>query len=445
METPVLKSTINYGSSDSLTQLMDFFSDAAVSGWHNLMPHAIELVTVLAIIDLAIVWSLYKGEFRLQEMIEKTLKYSLLFFFILNMGNINYLLIRSFQMAGLIAGGITPTPDELKVFAKPSGILQHGLDIIGVVASAKEEAAKEHATTLLGHLHEISIFSSGGMSDALMTIIAIVIVCFVFFTIAIELMMTIIEFNIFASIAVILLPFGALRFTSFLFQRCISAVFQFGIKMLVIFFLVSLTNTIIDQAIKTPITTANGFGPIITQCLIYLALAYLVKTIPNLISGMLSGQPSMSGTGVSNAVSAVPGAVAGGVAGAVAGAARNYGSLQAVRAAAKGYTDTNGKAVAGIGYKDAFKSIAANKMGKQVLRGADVTNENLRKGKSLRDGSYKYKTDEQTNLENTVSRGVISGLEESGNTKTLNEIKDAVSPKSPKRAPSSRRRNQSTR
>lgn len=392
---PAFNSNLN--SADALNHLTEFFSKAAGVGWQNLQPEAIHLLTVLAIIDLAIVWSLYKGEFRLQEIIEKILKYSFLFFMILSMDKLNFWIMRSFQMAGMIAGGTEITEETIKKLALPTEFLKTGLSLVGVTDSATAETAEKNATTLIGHLHQISIFSSGGMSDALMTILAIVIVCYAFFIMTIELMMTIIEFNVFASIAVILLPFGALRFTSFLFQRCISAVFQFGIKMMIIFFLASLVKTVVTNNMGV-ITTKDGFGAMLTTCLVYLALAYLVKTIPNLISGMMSGQPAMSGTGVSNAVSAVPGAVAGGVAGAVTGAARNYGSLQAVRAAAKGYTDTKGKAVAGIGYGTAFKNLAISKATKSVLRGASDTNTNLRKGQAFRDGSYKYRSDDQIEL-----------------------------------------------
>lgn len=73
---------------------------------------------------------------------------------------------------------------------------------------------------------------------------------FSYFIMSIQLLLTKIEFNIFAAIAVILLPFGALRYTSFLFQRAVSCVFSFGIKLMLCYFMLGIVERQSDALLK---------------------------------------------------------------------------------------------------------------------------------------------------------------------------------------------------
>lgn len=410
--------TATFQNPDALGAFVTFFSDAAAIGWKNLAPHALELIGLLAIIDLSITWSLYRGEFRLNEMIEKIAKYGFLYLIIYALPDINHWILRSFQGAGLVAAGMPNVNETLiEKYANPVELFKQGLKLIGILDKQNNLSGGAEGS-ILAHLHEISIWSSGGLAECFVCIIAIFIVCYSFWMMSVELMMTVIEFNIFASIAVILLPFGALKFTSFLFQRCVSAVFQFGVKLLVMFFLIGLISSVVDAQIGKGFPK-DSFGPMIVVSMIYLTLGYLVSKLPSLISGMISGQPSMSGNGVT-------GAAVGAMGGAVAGAATAYGATKAIAAASN--VDSKGSwgnilttaralrndqanpilrqqardALAGAGKnmgafaKNAGKAaLAANPVGKAVLRGADKMNENIRMGGALKDGSYKSKTDEQ--------------------------------------------------
>ena len=155
-----------------------------------------------------------------------------------------------------------------------------------------------------------------------MYIITIGLVLFSFFVMALQILITKIEFNIFASIAVILMPFGAIRYTNFLCQRCISAVFSFGVKLMVMYFLIGLVQTIVGKVDAIP-DDALTFAVMLKYALSYLVLGYLVWKVPNMAAMMMQGQPSLdapmqsmgnmgrqaTGTAVSAAISA-PGAVA---------------------------------------------------------------------------------------------------------------------------------------
>ncbi|WP_295235985.1 type IV secretion system protein [Veillonella sp.] len=373
-----------------LNSLVTFFREAAVGGYQNLLPYGYQLLAAFLIIDLAITWTLYKGDFKIQEIFEKICKVGFLLLILKMMPEINFYILRSFQQAGLIAAGLNT---DVNAFVNPANILSKGIEIIGVVAGGNGEYGG-----VLAEVMKVGFFTKGGLGILFMGIITIILVVFSFFMMAVELMMTIIEFNVFASVAVILVPFAGLKFTSFLFQRCVSAVFQYGIKFLVLYFVLGLVWNISKDI--GPISAKEGqaldVGTMLTFALTYLTLGYLVMKIPNLVSGMLSGQPSMSGNGVASTI----GGMAMGAAMTTAtlpariatGAASAYGRTRAVLAASKVDGSVSGKAVASnIGGMILNK----NPITQAKLRGADSTIESMRMRQAVKNRDWTVKTDEQ--------------------------------------------------
>ena len=110
---------MEFGSTTFLDSLLKFFQDHCILGYQALAPHAFELITVLAVIDICITWSLYSGELRMSEIISRVMKISFFMFFILNFDQINYAILQSFQFAGITASGGTMetvplTPENVK-------------------------------------------------------------------------------------------------------------------------------------------------------------------------------------------------------------------------------------------------------------------------------------------------------------------------------------------
>ena len=366
----------DFANADALNSLMQFFRANSVIGYENLLPYSITLLLIFVGIDIVFSWSIYNGSMRMQELVSKLIKVGILLFVIQHLPEMTRIIIRSFQQWGLIAAGSTLNINNLST---PSEILNLGLSLI----SHKPEPG------ILEQMEKISIFSNGGLSTLFMCCVAMCCIVFSFFMIAMELAMVIIEFNIFASILVILIPFAAMKQTSFLFQRCVSTVINYGIKMMIIYFLIALIATTTKTFTSIKVT---NIGDLLAQSLIYLALGYIVCKVPTLISGMLNGQPSMSGNGVASSVASAPGKAL-----STAGAA--IGGVAAVAAASR---------VQGVNKWDTFKSSSAQfgknmlgmakaKAGASVLRGADKTNELLRAGKAIENGTWKRQTDEQRN------------------------------------------------
>lgn len=311
---------MDFSSSDFLTELLKFFQEHCITGFLALQPYAWQLCAMLAIIDLCTTWTLYSGEVRVSALISRAIKVTFFLFLILNWDKINSAILVSFQYAGLTAAGVSPSGDWIA----PSKLLQQGFDIVG---------------DLLKGFQDTSIMSDGGLGKCLMYLLATVITLAAFFFITLQVLITKIEFNVFASLGVILLPFGAIRFLAFLFQRTVSAVFAFGIKLMVLYFLIALFQSLAGEVTRIPANAS--FAEMLRLALSYAAMAFLCWQLPNKAASLMNGQPTMDGgeairgaRTVGAAAEAAAG-VSGGAGRAIGKAASTYGNARATMAAAR--------------------------------------------------------------------------------------------------------------
>lgn len=311
---------MDFSSSDFLTELLKFFQEHCITGFLALQPYAWQLCAMLAIIDLCTTWTLYSGEVRVSALISRAIKVTFFLFLILNWDKINSAILVSFQYAGLTAAGVSSSGDWIA----PSKLLQQGFDIVG---------------DLLKGFQDTSIMSDGGLGKCLMYLLATVITLAAFFFITLQVLITKIEFNVFASLGVILLPFGAIRFLAFLFQRTVSAVFAFGIKLMVLYFLIALFQSLAGEVTRIPANAS--FAEMLRLALSYAAMAFLCWQLPNKAASLMNGQPTMDGGEAirgARTVGAAAGAaagVSGGAGRAIGKAASTYGNARATMAAAR--------------------------------------------------------------------------------------------------------------
>ena len=297
-----------------LNTVLGTFEHAAHDGFTNLMPEAMWLVGVFSIINICTTWALYDGELRLSQMITQVMKIGAFLFLIMNMGKINQAIMLSFQHGGIIAA-LGPSAASTYTGFTPSGLLDKGVELTKDLWTSN---AFEY-----------------GIEGTIQKIIVVLLVIFSYFIMSIQLLLTKIEFNIFAAIAVILLPFGALRYTSFLFQRAVSCVFSFGIKLMLCYFMLGIVERQSDALLKgfeyggkTP-----EFGMLISSALGYVAIGYLVWKVPTVVSGMMNGQPSLEGTGMARGAGGLAvGAASAAIGGLPAAAGYAKATLGAARA-----------------------------------------------------------------------------------------------------------------
>ena len=380
---------VDFASENFLNTLLAFFEEHSVTGMIQLQPHAFELVCVLAIIDICSTWALYDGQMRMSFVINKTMKVGFFLLLIVNWDTINSAILRSFEIAGATASGLSNI--GAGDWISPSKILERGFNICG---------------TLFKDFQDTGITDNGGIARLFMDLIAIAITIASFFFISLQVLITKIEFCIFSSLGVILLPFGAIRFTSFLFQRVVSGVFSFGVKLMIMYFLLGLFDTL--SGTLTSFEENVSFSSMLKMALSYATLAFLVWKLPNLAASMMNGQPSMEAgdvvRGATTAKSTVAGAVGGavGAAGAVSRVAgktaAGYGFANATIKAAQANIGIQGGSVAGEVAKNVARTSFANSaIGKGLIRGANRALNQMEDYKNLKNGEYATKPQSNRN------------------------------------------------
>ena len=373
-----------------LNTILGTFEHAAENGFHNLAPEAMWLVGVFAIINICTTWALYDGELRMSQMISQIMKICAFFFLVANMGHLHMIILQSFQKGGLLAA---LGPSGMSTDITPSGILNIGMKVT-------EKLWKDYNSGL-------------SIANTFKFLIILGMTIFAFFVMSIQIMLTKIEFNIFAAIAVILMPFGALRFTSFLFQRAVSCVFSFGIKLMICYFMLGIVIAQANAGVfKEGLTSMNSsFGALIAQALGYVAIGYLVWKVPNIVSGMMNGQPSLDGNGISSRAGHFAGGVAAGVA-SMAIAAPGYMKATAAQAAdnvnsrhgggsgiemgpngswvpASGTESSKREYMAEFGKQLYRQSMSRTPWAKALMRGANNALYQGEDSRNLRSGNYK--------------------------------------------------------
>lgn len=313
-----------------LNQLLDTFRNASVTGMVNLKPAALGLVAVLGILDITAMWGLYFGEMRVREIMGKVIKISFFVILILNWGPITTAVEDTFVKVGQIASAH-------QTATKPSSIMVEGTkkmyrlwnnaiydipmsdtakssdnipyydsngnlnkDATKMVEADKKANAPTNPFSGLGE-------SIAAIPGRIIKIILALAIFIAFAFIALNVLLCFVEFYLTTALSIILLPFGVNSHTSFISQKALGAVVNFGVKLMIMIFLLGLMSTMIS---KMDAITNDDYGKLFEAVLQACMYAFLIWKLPSLISGMLSGTPSMgaSATGVVQSAATAAGA-----------------------------------------------------------------------------------------------------------------------------------------
>ena len=314
-----------------LNQLLDTFRNASVTGMVNLKPAALGLVTVLGILDVTAMWGLYFGEMRVREIMGKVIKIGFFVILILNWGPITTAVEDTFVKVGQIASAH-------QTATKPSSIMVEGTkkmyrlwnnaiydipmsdtakssdnipyydsngnlnkDATKMVEADKKANAPTNPFSGLGE-------SIAAIPGRIIKIILALAIFIAFAFIALNVLLCFVEFYLTTALSIILLPFGVNSHTSFISQKALGAVVNFGVKLMIMIFLLGLMSTMIS---KMDAITNDDYGKLFEAVLQACMYAFLIWKLPSLISGMLSGTPSMGASAAGVVQSATTAAGAG--------------------------------------------------------------------------------------------------------------------------------------
>ena len=314
-------------SVDILSPFMRYYIGVIMSGAAVVAPYAVNLTLLLAMIDGAIkvAFDLISGD-KIKFLVTMILKVGFFIFLIQSWVGTN----SSYQLMPALSSGF---------------------ETIGYTAGGAEEMIKEYDRAnpdsnievqsnqiVTNALNFFNIFWEHAQQQNLLTIfiglVCVVAAVVILFLTALEMFMVRIEFWTMALITIPLLPFGMISQLKFLSEKAVGTMFNLAIKIFVVAFIstlsVNILTGLVDNARETA-TSSDFIGNIsyFLQVLLYaLILFYMTKKIPELVLGLLSGNPSLSGGSMKEmAMSAARGAAnavskGGGFTGAVVGGMR---------------------------------------------------------------------------------------------------------------------------
>lgn len=301
-----------------LTTLLNAFLAVFSAGPGHLAPAAARLLFLMGGIELTLagLWWVLKGENVLVGLLKKTMLLCLFAFFVANWTTLINTVLDGFVWSGFTAAGSSPAAG-VALIKDPSAIISQGFVTLQPIES------------------EISGLSSFQVGSLFMYGWAFIFTLVAFFMLAIQVFITYLEFYLVAALSLILIPFGVFKHTAFIAERAFGSVVSFGVKLMVLSFILAAAEPVLAQ-ITVP---AN---PTLQQAYVVLlaalAIAFLAWHAPGIAAGMVSGGPSLSaGSAAGFAASSTFGALAS--AAAVSNTARTAaaGSLSATKVASTGF------------------------------------------------------------------------------------------------------------
>ncbi len=263
-------------------------------------------LVVISITITAILWAIDENQNVLASLVRKVLLVGFFVFLVTQWPVLTKTVVNGFAALGLKAGGGSMTVATFT--SSPSQIVGAGITVIAGLLQYVRTIAPG----------PIEFFAH--IDVVLMAVIAAIGILIAFIVLAVEIVVTIIEFHIVTLVAFVVVPFGVLTQTSFMSEKAIGYVVSVGVKLMALALVVSLGTTVFNSY---TVSADPGIGEDVGLLLAAVVMVMLALKVPQIAAALISGGPQL------NAGSAAMGAagVAAGVAGAglamryVAGAA----------------------------------------------------------------------------------------------------------------------------
>lgn len=214
------------------------------------------------------------------------------------------------------------------------GVSQATLQDPSAIASMGWNATK----TIFDQLSTFSLLTNGIVMQLICAVVGFMILL-TYFIIAVQVFITFLEFYVIGALALILVPFGVFKHTSFLGEKALGAIVAAGVKVMVLAFILAAALPIMSGfALPANPTLQQGMN-LFGGC---LCVVFLCWNAPSLAAGLMSGSPVLSGGSVAGAAMSGLSAVALGAATVRAGSQGVQSALGAVRAASGAVSSGSG-------------------------------------------------------------------------------------------------------
>jgi type IV secretion system protein TrbL len=253
-------------------------------------------LVVISIVLTALLWAIDENQNVLASLVRKVLLVGFFAWLVSQWPTLTKTVVNGFAALGLKAGGGAMTVTTFTT--SPSQIVMAGINVI----SGLMQYVKKISPGPIEFFAHIDVVA--------MAIVAAIGILIAFVILAVEIVVTIIEFHIVTLVAFVTVPFGVLTQTAFMSERAIGYVVSVGIKLMALAIVVSLGTTVFDNYTVSP---DPGIGEDVGLLLAAVVMVMLALKIPSIAAALISGGPQL------NAGGAVMGA-AGGAAGVAGGA-----------------------------------------------------------------------------------------------------------------------------
>ena len=278
----------------ALTTVLDLFLDVFRMGQRGVALQAGGLLTTLATMELLLAsfgWIL-TGRDALVGIIRRLLTIGFFIFVVQNYDSLLHTIIEGFIQTGKTAA--SPAASSINFVRDPSTIVDAGYVVVMPIF---EHLKSYSGMDVVTHLHDIVI-----------TGLCAIGLVFAYFIIAIQVFVTYLEFAIVSTLGLILVPFGVFKHTAFMAEKVFGAIISFGVKLMVLGLLVSVTVPVLQTYTVPP---DASWKQLFDLCLICFAVAALAWHAPGVAAGLLAGGPSLTaGTAAGTAVAAAAGGAA---------------------------------------------------------------------------------------------------------------------------------------
>jgi type IV secretion system protein TrbL len=300
-----------------LTTLLNAFLAVFSAGPGHLAPAAARLLFLMAGIELTLagIWWVLKGENVLVGLMQKTLLLCLFSFFVANWTTLINTVLDGFVWSGFTAAGSSPAAGAVLI-KDPSAIITQAFVSTQPIAD------------------EISSLKWYDLGSLFMYGWAYIFTIIAFFMLAIQIFITYLEFYLVAALSLVLVPFGVFKHTAFIAERAFGSVVSFGVKLMVLSFIIAAAQPVLAQiTLPAEPTWQQAYMVMLAG----LAIAFLSWHAPGIAAGMISGGPSLTaGSAAGFVASSTLGALAGAAAASNAARTTAAGTLSATKAAASG-------------------------------------------------------------------------------------------------------------
>lgn len=261
------------------TDLLNVFLNICMAGQANLIRPALGILGTLATITIvwhALMWAFDESGNALKEFLRKIIFIGAFIFIVRSFPWLVRSVISGFTWVGNTAGNQA----NPSIVNDPTEIMKQG---VRVCANLVTEISNSDSITVLGHL--MVCFSE----------FLAIMLCFLI--IAVQVFLVNVELAIITTLGVMLIPFGVWRPTSFIAGKVFGAIISFGVRLMVLSFILAITYPFLQQLALPPDPSLLDFVNTFAGAAM---LAFLAWHAPGMAAGLISGSPTLSAQNVSS-------------------------------------------------------------------------------------------------------------------------------------------------